>query len=206
MVKNFRLCDCRLRALKEWLVSANVPQIVEPSCAAPARLVLNRPFIRKQSGKLGIRIIQKNLTLFFLDLKINSLPNLMSTNLLVLQTSQQLLDSSRPILVRVFFFTFYQETSVNFASPWNFFSQNFENYNLSQMENRKKWKFCRRFRISAFHICIFFHVTASFPKGISRQTSKINCQVLLLCEIEIPAIILLSINTKKLICMCSSDF
>jgi len=33
-----RSCDCRLRPLKEWLLSSNVPQTVEPMCATPPRL------------------------------------------------------------------------------------------------------------------------------------------------------------------------
>ena len=31
-------CDCRLRALKEWIVTANVPHTIEPTCASPPRL------------------------------------------------------------------------------------------------------------------------------------------------------------------------
>ena len=31
-------CDCRLRPLKEWLIAANVPQTVEPTCSTPPRL------------------------------------------------------------------------------------------------------------------------------------------------------------------------
>jgi hypothetical protein len=30
-------CDCRLRALKEWIVTANVPHTIEPTCASPPR-------------------------------------------------------------------------------------------------------------------------------------------------------------------------
>ena len=31
-------CDCRLRPLKNWLISNNVPYSVDPKCAQPPRL------------------------------------------------------------------------------------------------------------------------------------------------------------------------
>ena len=31
-------CDCRLRPLQEWLLSANVPYTLEPKCATPKRI------------------------------------------------------------------------------------------------------------------------------------------------------------------------
>ena len=31
-------CDCRLRPLKHWLVSNNVPHSTDPTCAMPQRL------------------------------------------------------------------------------------------------------------------------------------------------------------------------
>lgn len=31
-------CDCRLRPLKQWLVSNNVPHSLDPTCDSPPRL------------------------------------------------------------------------------------------------------------------------------------------------------------------------
>ena len=40
-------CDCRLRPLKHWLVSNNVPHSVDPQCHSPPRLA-GRPFSNLQ--------------------------------------------------------------------------------------------------------------------------------------------------------------